>query len=96
MKFIRAFLFTLNIILWVAIVVCLFVACDVKYGLAGLAGVIAFFIGYSVSGGMTISILDLYNLPEIEVFKKKIRYGNTWGFIVLMVIALVTHITWPQ
>ena len=41
---------------------------------------------------MTISIRDLYQLPEIEVFKKKIRYGNGWAFTVLMIIALLTHL----
>ena len=92
MKIIRAILFTLNILIWVVLTVLLFVACDFMYGLAGLAGIIAYFLGYSVSGGMTISIRDLYRLPEIEVFKKKIRYGNTWGFVVLMIIALLTHV----
>ena len=92
MNFIRAILFTLNILIWVVVTICLFVTCDFLYGLAGLAGIIAYFIGYSVSGGMTISIRDLYRLPEIEVFKKKIRYGNGWAFAVLMIIALLTHI----
>ena len=91
MKIIRAILFTLNILIWVVLTVLLFVACDFMYGLAGLAVIIAYFLGYSVSGGMTISRRDLYRLPDVEVFKKKIRYGNGWACTVTAIIALLTH-----
>ncbi len=91
MKAIRALLFTLDVLMWVGLDVCLFACTDWLYGLAGLAAVVAFFLGFSVSGGMAISIRDIYRLPEIGVFKKKIAYGNSWAFATLMIIALLTH-----
>ncbi len=91
MKIIRAILFSLNALMWVGIDVCLFASTDWLYGLAGLAAIVAYFIGFSVSGGMAISLRDIYRLPEIGVFKKKVAYGNSWAFAVLMILALVTH-----
>ena len=91
MRIIRTILFSLNVLMWVGIDVCLFLSTDWLYGLSGLAAVVAFFIGFSVSGGMAISLRDIYTLPEIGVFKKKIAYGNSWAFAALMILALVTH-----
>ena len=47
-------------------------------GVAGLIGLAAFLIGYSVSAGMTIAPRDYWRLPDYEVFKKKLRYGNSF------------------
>ena len=46
-------------------------------GVAGLAGLAAFLIGYSISAGMIIAPRDYWRLPDYEVFRKKLRYGNS-------------------
>ena len=46
-------------------------------GVGGLVGLVGFLIGYSVSGGMTIATRDYWRLPDYEVFRKKLRYGNS-------------------
>ena len=46
-------------------------------GVGGLVGLVGFLIGYSVSGGMTIAPRDYWRLPDYEVFRKKLRYGNS-------------------
>ena len=46
-------------------------------GVGGLVGLVGFLIGYSISGGMTIAPRDYWRLPDYEVFRKKLRYGNS-------------------
>lgn len=46
-------------------------------GVGGLVGLVGFLIGYSVSGGMTIAPRDYWRLPDYEVFRKNLRYGNS-------------------
>ena len=46
-------------------------------GVGGLVGLVGFIIGYSISGGMIIAPRDCWRLPDYEVFRKKLRYGNS-------------------
>ena len=76
MKIIKLSLFLCNIFGWVLADIYLwtFSWC---LGVGGLLGLIGFFIGYSISGGMTIAPRDYWRLPDYEVYKKKLRYGNS-------------------
>ena len=49
-------------------------------GVGGLAGLVGFLIGYSISGGMTIAPRDYWILPDYEVFRKEasIRKYDMW------------------
>jgi len=46
-------------------------------GLGGLVGIVGFFVGYSISDGMTIATRDYWRFPKFDIFKKKIAYGNS-------------------
>ena len=76
MKIIKLLLFLCDIIGWMIADIYLwtFSWC---LGVGGLLGLIGFFIGYSISGGMTIAPRDYWRLPDYEVYKKKLRYGNS-------------------
>lgn len=60
-------LIIIDIVLWTVSIAC---------GIGGLIGIISFFIGYSISGGMAIAPRDYWKFPEYQVFKKKLGYAN--------------------
>ena len=88
MKIIKLSLFLCNIIGWVIADIYLwtFSWC---LGVGGLLGLIGFFVGYCISGGMTIAPRDYWRLPDYEVFKKKMRYGNSIAGSVTAISAFV-------
>lgn len=61
-------------------------------GVAGLAGLAAFLIGYSISAGMTIAPRDYWRLPDYEVFRKKLRYGNLICGTTVVVTTFILYI----
>lgn len=62
---------------------------SVYSGIGGLIGIVGFFVGYSISGGMTIAPRDYWRFPEFTVFKKKLAYANT---IAIVTSLLATYI----
>lgn len=76
MGIIKLSLFLLNIIGWLIADIYLWTL-SWCCGAGGLLGLVGFFVGYSVSGGMTIAPRDYWRLPDYEVFKKKLRYANS-------------------
>ena len=91
MKIIKLQLFLCNIIGWVIADIYLW-AFSWCLGVGGLLGLIGFFIGYSISGGMTIAPRDYWRLPDYEVFKKKMRYGNSIAGSVTAISAFVLFV----
>ena len=61
-------------------------------GVGGLVGLVGFLIGYSVSGGMTIAPRDYWRLPDYEVFRKKLRYGNSICGTTVVVTTFILYI----
>lgn len=57
------------------------------YGIGGIAGIIAYFIAYAISGDMIIAPRDFWRLSSWQVFKKKIGYAFTTYLIVTLVVA---------
>lgn len=53
-----------------------------EFGLAGVFGIIAYFIGYSVSVEFTIAPRDFWVNPAIDIFFKKLGIANTTAIIV--------------
>lgn len=56
---------------------------DVLYGAGGVLGIIAFFIGYSISGDMIVAPRDYWRLSKWDVFMKKLGYGMSAFALVL-------------
>ena len=88
MKIIKLLLFLCDIIGWMIADIYLWTV-SWCLGVGGLLGLIGFFVGYSISGGMTIAPRDYWRLPDYEVFKKKMRYGNSIGGSVTAISAFV-------
>ena len=61
-------------------------------GVGGLVGLVGFLIGYSVSGGMTIAPRDYWRLPDYEVFRKKLRYGNSICGSTVVAMTVILYI----
>ena len=61
-------------------------------GVAGLAGLAAFLIGYSISAGMIIAPRDYWRLPDYEVFRKKLRYGNSICGTTVVITTFILYI----
>lgn len=77
--------------------VCVLIAFDVLFwaggsvsmGLAGILGIIAYFIGYSLSAGTSISRRDIWSNPEFGIFLKKIGVANTTAITVWTAIFIL-------
>lgn len=61
-------------------------------GVGGLVGLAAFLFGYSISAGMTIAPRDYWRLPDYEVFRKKLRYGNSICGSAVVVTTIILYI----
>jgi hypothetical protein len=91
MRLIKGFIFIANIIGWL-IADIYFWTVSWCSGIGGLAGIAAFFFGYSVSQGMTIAPRDFWRLPQYAIFRKKLVYGNSAGGSVTAIVAIVLFI----
>lgn len=74
------FLIIADIVLWAVSATC---------GIGGIIGIIGFFIGYSISGGMTIAPRDYWRFPEYTVFKKKLAYANSIAIITSLLASYI-------
>ena len=59
------------------------------YGIAGIIGIIAYFIAYSISGDMIIAPRDFWRLSSWQVYKKKMGYAFSAYLIVTVVVSAV-------
>ena len=91
MKLIKGFIFFVNVIGWLITDIYLWTLSWCS-GIGGLAGIAAFFFGYSVSQGMTIAPRDFWRLPQYAIFRKKLLYGNSIGGSVTAIVAIVLFI----
>lgn len=71
----------LNVVVWVSIDVWMW-GLSSEFGLAGVFGIIAYFIGYAVSVEFTIAPRDFWVNPAIGIFIKKLGVANTMAIIV--------------
>lgn len=76
MKSIKFVTFCINVLILIIIDIVLWTI-SVTCGIGGIIGIISFFIGYSISGGMAIASRDYWKFPEYHVFKKKLAYANS-------------------
>ena len=58
-------------------------------GLGGVIGIIGFFIGYSLSAGMTLAPRDYWREPDYSIFKRKLLYANSVAGAVAAIAAFV-------
>ena len=68
----------LDVVLWME---------EPLYGIGGIAGIVAYFIAYSISGDMIIAPRDFWRLSCWQVFKKKMGYAFSAYLIVTLVAA---------
>ena len=87
-KIIKYVVFCANILLLLAADAVLWTV-SIYSGIGGIIGIVGFFVGYSISGGMTIAPRDYWRFPEFTVFKKKLVYANT---IAVVTSLLATYI----
>lgn len=57
------------------------------YGIAGIVGLIGYFIAYAISVHMTVSPSDFWFQSSWEIFKKKIGYAFSTYLIVTLLLA---------
>ena len=88
MNIIKLAILVFNIIVWLIADVYLF-SLSWCCGWGGLIGIVSFVIGYSISEGMTVAQRDKWRLPNYEVFKKKLRYGNLIAGSITAISSLV-------
>lgn len=91
MPFVKLLSLLLNIVGWLALDLYLWTF-SWYCGVGGLLGLIGFFVGYFISGGMTIAPRDYWRLPDYEVFRKKLRYGNSIAGAVTAISAFVLFV----
>ena len=73
-------LFVINIYLWTV---------SWCWGLGGVIGIVGFFVGYRISGGMTLAPRDYWRDPEYKIFRRKIAYGNTIAGSVAVISSFI-------
>jgi hypothetical protein len=76
MKVIQAIVFVANVLLLLIADAFLWTI-SWRWGLGGIIGIVGFFIGYSLSGGMTLAPRDYWRNSKYAIFKKKLAYGNS-------------------
>ena len=84
MGFVTFILLTLNTIGFI-IIDCLISSVSPIFGLAGLFGIIAYFIGYALSVELTLAPRDFWINSEFGIFIRKLGVAN---FAALMVWAI--------
>ena len=57
------------------------------YGIAGIVGLIGYFIAYAISVDITVSPNDFWFQSSWEIFKKKIGYAFSTYLIVTLLLA---------
>ena len=75
-----AFMVGLDVLLWMETPI---------YGIAGIIGIISYFIAYSISGDMIIAPRDFWRLSSWQVYKKKMGYAFSAYLIVTVVVSAV-------
>lgn len=73
-----AFMLGLDVVLWME---------GALWGIGGIAGIIAFFIAYAISGDMIIAPRDFWRLSSWQVFRKKMGYALSTYLIVTLIVA---------
>lgn len=84
MGFVTFILLTLNII-GLIVIDCLMWSVSSIFGVAGLFGIITYFIGYALSVEMTVAPRDFWINSKFGIFIKKLGVAN---FVALMVWAI--------
>ena len=88
MKVIQAIVFVANVLLLLIADAFLWTI-SWRWGLGGIIGIVGFFIGYSLSGGMTLAPRDYWRNSQYAVFKKKLAYGNSIAGVTAVIASLV-------
>lgn len=76
MKTVQALAFIANILLLLCIDFYLWTV-SWCWGFGGLLGIVGFFIGFSISAGMTLAPRDYWRNSSYAIFRKKLAYGNS-------------------
>ena len=61
-------------------------------GVGGLVGLVEFHVGYAISAGMKLAPRDYWRLPDYEVFRRKLSYGNSICGSATVVATIVLYI----
>ncbi len=66
-----------------------------QLGLAGVFGIIAFFIAYGISVEMSIAPREFWTNCEFDIFLKKLGYG--WSVMVAtwLIVYVILACIWP-
>lgn len=88
MKVVQAIVFVANILFLLVVDAYLWTV-SWCWGLGCIIGIVGFFIGYSLSGGMTLAPRDYWRNSQYAVFKKKLAYGNSIAGVTAVIASLV-------
>ena len=61
-------------------------------GVGGLCGLCGFFVGYALSKDVVISKRDIWRNPKYDVFKVRLKYGNSIAGTVTVSVTVVMYL----
>lgn len=88
-------LLVLNYLAYIFVDICAW-SCGVKYGLIFLLPLVIFPVTASIADKVVISRSDEFFLSEWSVFKKKVGWGNSVVFAIVVVLLLITGTNFRQ
>lgn len=89
MRILTGTVFILNIILWLLSILLGFLFEGIILGVPGTVGFVAFLIAWHLSGGVVTAPADYFFQPEWSVFKVKLKWANSMGISIGVVVFLI-------
>lgn len=89
MKYITPLFLLINISILILLDIWMW-SLNITYGVCGILGIIAFFIGYSLSTEIAIAPKDFWLNSSLTIFMKKISIANISAFMTWAIVWWIT------
>lgn len=87
-QIIKTIVLTTNILILLIVDFLLWMA-SWHWGIGGIFGIFAFFIGFNISKDMTIAPRDNWRFSKYAVFKKRLSYGNSIAGSTMVIASFI-------